>query len=269
MELDSKVFTMKKILFLFLITIIIGTGCSKKTTEISPEIASNDEALYNMGEQYIKKNPEKGRLYFRQIIDSFPKSFYAQRAKLAIADSYFEKGDEGSMIISASEYREFTNLFPYSPSAAYAQYQIGMTFYEKALKPERDQFKTNQALSEFKLVVTKYPLSEEANQAREKIQECEDRLTEHSLSIAVFYYNSHAYKAAISRLTEIITKFPGYSRMDKIYFYLADSNFNSKLYDQSTPYFRKVITDYPQSEFAKKSTARLKEIESIKKKIEK
>ncbi len=119
---------MKKILFLLLITIIIGTGCSKKTTEISPEIASNDEALYNMGEKYIKKNPEKVRLYYRQIINSFPKSFYAQRAKLAIADSYFEKRDEGSMIIAASEYREFTNLFPYSPSAAYAQYQIAMTF---------------------------------------------------------------------------------------------------------------------------------------------
>ena len=57
--------------------------------------------------------------------------------------------------------------------------------------------------------------------------------------------------------------------MDKIYFYLADSNFNSKLYDQSTPYFRKVITDYPKSEFAKKSTERLKEIENIQKKTEK
>ena len=260
---------MKKILFLLLITIIIGTGCSKKTTEISPEIASNDEALYNMGEKFIKKNPEKGRLYYRQIIDSFPKSFYAQRAKLAIADSYFEKGDEGSMIIAASEYREFTNLFPYSPSASYAQYQIGMTFFEKALKPERDQSRTKQALSEFKLVVTKYPLSEESNQAREKIQDCENRLTEHSLSIAVFYYKSKAYKAAISRLTDIITKFPGYSKMDEIYFYLADSNFISQLYDQSAPYFRKVITDYPQSKFAKKSAKRLKEIENIQKKTEK
>jgi len=57
--------------------------------------------------------------------------------------------------------------------------------------------------------------------------------------------------------------------MDKIYFYLADSYFNSKLYDQSTPYFRKVITDYPQSEFAKRSTERLKEIEKIQNKIEK
>ncbi len=38
-----------------------------------------------------KKDAEKARLYFRQVIESFPKSFYAQRAKLAMADSYFAK----------------------------------------------------------------------------------------------------------------------------------------------------------------------------------
>ena len=79
----------------------------------------------------VKKDPEKARLYFRQVIDSFPKSFYAQQAKLAIADSYFKKGGEGNMILAASEYREFISLFPYSPSAPRAQYQIAMTYYKK------------------------------------------------------------------------------------------------------------------------------------------
>ena len=110
---------------------LLSPGCGKKDAALSPEIASNDELLYNLGMEAIEKDSEKGRLYLRQVIDSFPKSFYAQRAKLAIADSYFKKGDEGSMIIAASEYREFISLFPLSPSASYAQYQIGMTYYKK------------------------------------------------------------------------------------------------------------------------------------------
>ncbi|MFC2170079.1 outer membrane protein assembly factor BamD, partial [Acidobacteriota bacterium] len=148
----------KKLLLVLAVTIfiMIGFGCRKEKTEITPDIASSDEALFKLGEQYIKKDPEKARLYLRQVIDSFPRSFYAQQAKLSIADSYYKKHDEGSMIISASEYREFISLYPFSPSVAYAQYQIAMTYFENALKPGRDQTKTQLALTEFKKVITNY-----------------------------------------------------------------------------------------------------------------
>ncbi len=246
--------------------LLLGFGCKGKKIELSPEITSSDEELYNLGMAYIKKDQEKARLYLRQVIDSFPKSFYAQRAKLAIADSYFEKGDEGSLIIAAAEYREFISLYPFSPSSAYAQYKIAMTFYKKALKPGRDQTKTVQALAEFKKVITNYPLSEEAKMAQEKIKECEERLAEHTLSIGEHYYKRKAYKASINRLTEILTNYPNYSKMDKVYFYLADSYFKGKQIDQSVPFFTKLISDYPQSKFVKKAQKRLKEIEEKMKK---
>jgi outer membrane protein assembly factor BamD len=254
---------MKQSLIGLLAALLLIPACSRRITEISPELASSDEALYEMGESFIKKNPEKGRLYFRQIIDSFPKSFYAQRAKLAIADSYFEKGDEGSMIIAASEYREFITLFPYSPSAAYAQYQIAMTFYKKSLKPGRDQTKTRQALEEFRHVVTKYPMSEETENAREKIRECQDRLTSHSMTIAEHYYRVNATRAAIARLTEILTDNPDFEGMDKVYWLLADSYFKARLIEQCTPYYRKLISDFPESEYAHKAVERLEEIEHL------
>jgi len=260
--------TMKKFslaLTISFLCLMISFGCGKKTEEISLEVASSDEALFKLGEKFIKKDPEKARLYLRQVIDSFPKSFYAQQAKLAIADSYYRKRDEGSMILAASEYREFISLFPYSPSAPLAQHQIAMTFYRKALKPGRDQTKTKQALAEFKKVVTNYPLSEEAKSAQEKILDCEDRLAEHTLHIGVHYYRVKAYNAATSRLTEILTSFPNFSKMDMVYYYLGDSYYKATLVEQSIPYFTKLITDFPQSKLAKKATARLEEIETKKK----
>ena len=247
-----------------LLCIVVSFGCRGKKTEISPDVASSDEALFNMGEKFLKKDPEKARLYLRQVIDSFPKSFYAQQAKLAIADSYFNKGDEGSMILAASEYREFISLFPYSPSAPYAQYQIAMTYYKKALKPGRDQTKTNQALAEFKKVVTNYSLSEEAKSAQEKIFDCEERLAEHSLHIGKHYYKVKAFKASVSRLTEIMTNFPNFSKMDSVYFYLGDSYYKWKKVDQSIPYLTKLISDFPQSKLAKKAKERLEDIEEKK-----
>ncbi len=247
-------------LMLLFITVFVLGSCGKKTAEISPEIASSDEALFKLGQQYIKKDPEKARLYFRQVIDSFPKSFYAQRAKLAIADSYFAKGDEGSMILAAAEYREFISLYPYSPAAAYAQYQLAMTYFLKALKPGRDQTKTWQALAEFKKVVSLYPESEEAKSAQAKIKECEERLAEHQFGIAYFYYKVYAFKASTTRFLEIITTFPNYSKMDRVYYYLADSYFRWGKKEESQPYFTKVVSDFPRSPLAKKAQERLQEI---------
>jgi len=239
-----------------------GMGCGRKSAEIDPNVTS-DQELFELGEQNIKKDPEKGRLYLRQVIDSFPRSFYAQRAKLAIADSYFRQGDEGSMIIAASEYREFISLFPYSPSAAYAQYQIAMSYFNKVLKPGRDQSKTEQALLEFRQVINKFPLSEEAEQAREKVRDCEERLAQHSFTVAYHYYKRRAYKAAVSRLTEILTEFPNFSEMDRVYFVLADSYYRGTLYEDSVPYFQKLISDYPNSRFASLAVKRMAEIEKI------
>jgi len=261
---DKKEIAMRKTaLMLTVISLIlsIGWGCRGKDTELAPEIASSDENLFKLGEQYLKKDPERAVLYLRQVIDSFPKSFYAQRAKLSIADSYFNKGDEGSMIIAASEYREFISLFPLSPSASYAQFQLAMTFFRKAYSAGRDPTKTEQALAEFKKVVTNYSVSEQVPEAREKIRECEERLADHILAIGIHYYKVYALKGAVVRLTEILTEYPNFSKMDKVYFYLGDCFFRMQLPEEATPYYRKLITDYPESKHTKKAIKRMQEIE--------
>ena len=258
--------TMKTLAALLPLLIMLGlaAGCHKKTVAITPDLASSDEALYRLGEAEIKKDTEKAILYFRQIMDSFPKSFYAQRAKLLIADAYFRKGDESNLLLAASEYREFIRTYPYSPSAAYSQYQVAMTFYKKILKPGRDQSKTYQALAEFKKVITDYPASDQAKTAQEKIKDCEARLASHSAEIAIGYNNRKAYRASISRLSEIMTSYPDYSRLDEIYYYLGDCHFMMRQYDQAVPFFTKVVTDYPSRALAKAATKRLAEIEKLK-----
>lgn len=256
--------TMKTIAALLPLLIMVGlaAGCHKKTVEITPDLASSDEALYRMGEAEMKKDTEKALLYLRQIMDSFPKSFYAQRAKLLIADAYFRKGDESNLLLAAAEYREFIRTYPYSPSAAYSQYQVAMTFYKKILKPGRDQSKTFQALAEFKKVITDFPASDQAKAAQEKIKDCEERLAAHSAEIAIGYNKRRAYRASISRLSEIMTSYPDYSRLEEIYYYLGDGHFMLRQYDEAVPFFTKVVTDYPR--LAKAATKRLAEIEKLK-----
>jgi len=247
------------------LALLFSAGCKSKPVQISPEIASSDEALFKLGEAELAKNPDKGILYLRQVIDSFPKSFYAQRAKLLIADTYFKKGDEANLILAAGEYREFIRAYPYSPSAAYCQYQIALSYYKKILKPGCDPTRTSQALAEFKKVVADYPASDEVKQAQDKIQDCEERLATHVAGIGIQYDHMRSYRAAISRLTDVMTTYPNYSRMDEVYYYLGEAHFRANALDQAVPYYTKVVSDYPKSPYIKKATKRLKEIEARKK----
>jgi outer membrane protein assembly factor BamD len=262
----KKHITPKTLAVLLPLFVLLGlaAGCHKKKVEISPDLSTSDESLYRLGEAEMKKDSEKAMLYLRQIIDSFPKSFYAQRAKLLIADAYFHKGDESSLLLAAAEYREFIRTYPYSPSAAYSQYQVAMTFYKKILRPGRDQSKTIQALAEFKKVIADFPASDQAKTAQEKIKDCEERLAAHSAEIAIGYNKRRAYRASISRLSEIMTSYPEYSHLETVYFYLGDCHFQVRQYDQAIPFFTKVITDYPSAALAKLASKRLAEIEKLK-----
>ena len=252
------------LLLTFLVLVALAPGCRKQSVSLSPNTASSDEALYKIGEVEIKRDMEKGILYLRQVIDSFPKSFYAQRAKILIADAYFRKGDESNMILAAAEYREFIRTYPYSPSAAYSQYQIAMTFFRKMLKPGRDPSKTIQALAEFKKVLADYPASDQAQPAQERIKECEARLAAHNAEIAIGYHRRRAYRASLSRLAEVMTTYPDYSELYEIYYYLGDCHFMMRQYDQALPFFTKVVTDFPGKKVAKWAAGKLKEIEILK-----
>lgn len=251
-----------------LLLVASAAGCGRKPkTQTIPALAgqaSSDEALYKEGERFLKKDPERARLYMRQIIDTFPQSFYAQRAKLAIADSYFQENDEGNLILAAAEYAEFIRLHPTSPSSSYAQYRIGLSYFNKALKPGRDQQKTIQAMAEFKKLVLTYPLAEEVKPAREKILECEERLAQHAVLIGEHYVRVKAYAAAVDRLTEILTNYPSFSGMDRVYYGLGRAYVGWQKPDQAVPFLTKLVTDYAKSKLAKKGQKLLAEAREAK-----
>lgn len=257
---------MKKIFLIFLLLVFIIPGCSKKKPDLEPTTgSSSDEALFNLGEKWFKKDSEKARLYYRQVIDSFPQSILAQRAKLRIADSYFQQKDEGSLLIAESEYREFISMYPFSPLASYARYQVAMTFYNRMHKPGRDQTNTLRAIEEFEKLLKDYPYAKEVEDAKTKLKKCKDYYTEHIYMIGVHYYKFKAYKAAVNRLKEALEYNPDFSKIDRLYYYLGDSLILTNNIDEGKAYLSKLITSYPKSKYAKKAQKRLQKLESKKK----
>ncbi|MDQ1352251.1 MAG: outer membrane protein assembly factor BamD [Acidobacteriota bacterium] len=269
---DVKIKYKKKNMFLWTAVILIMTvllvgfsGCkSKKKVVLKPGEVTSAKDIYEKAKARIKKDPEKARLLFKEIIHIYPDSTYAQRAKVGIADSYFRQKDAGSLIMAANEYQEYVNLYPNSPDAVYAKYQAAMCYYKQQRKPGRDQENTHKAIQAFESMVKMFPATEEAKDARQKIALARQTLASHYYTIGHTNLWMGAVRGALARFKQVIDEYPEFKSNDALFYNTGKAYFMMRDYDSATSFFQRVITDFPKSKFFKKSRKMLEKVAQAK-----
>ena len=101
--------------------------------------------------------------------------------------------------------------------------------------------------------------------ARGRIEPPRDEAMEvqakHNLEVARWYITKRkAYEGAIDRLQEIIDTYADFSRMDEVVFLMGEANLKLGKKDKAEDFYNKLLKVYPDSEFAKKTRARLDEL---------
>jgi len=246
---------MKKNLLLVIVFLLAAmAGCrSKKAVRIDPADKGSDKTMYENAMKYIRRDPEKARLLFKEIGQLFPDSIYANKAKLGIGDSYYRERDAASLVMAATEYQEYVNLYPYSPDAVYAKYQVGMCYYKQIKKPERDQTNTFTTIKAFEGVIQQYPGTPEAEQARKKIDECRQVLARHYFQIGYYNYLMKSLDGALARFKQVMDEYPDFSGNDKLFFYTGKT-YAAKQDDESAlSFFQRLVGSHAKSKYAKKA----------------
>src|ERR1044071_1580769 len=83
----------------------------------------------------------------------------------------------------------------------------------------------------------------------------------HNLEVARWYITKRkAYEGAIDRLQEIIDTYADFSRMDEVVFLMGEAHLKLGKKDKAEDFYNKLLKVYPDSEFAKKTRARLDEL---------
>jgi outer membrane protein assembly factor BamD len=190
-------------IFIFLITC---SGCAllDMLFEEEPEGSAQELAWEGM-ESYQDGDYERAIQAFERLKDWYPFSKFAVLAELKLADAYYQVGQYEDAIFA---YEEFENLHPQNEAVPYVVYQIGMCHFQQTDSIDRDQSATRKALDVFIRLREQFPESEYAVKAEEKIKLCFKNLARHELYVALFYYNSNHYKAALGRFKGILTKYP-------------------------------------------------------------
>jgi outer membrane protein assembly factor BamD len=219
----------------------------------------HDDAVLNPGDQPDKILYEKarhevdrgrydvGRLTLQTLINTYPDSEYLSKAKLTIADSYYQEGGVSGLTQAEAEYKDFITFFPTAPEAPEAQYRAGMAHFRLMAKADRDRTEAKLAEAEFKEFLLKYPDSQTMPRVKARLRQVQEVLAEGDYKIARFYYSKGAMRAAHSRFQEIADRYPNFSRADSALWYVGQSLERLKRPQEAANYYARVITEHPLS----------------------
>jgi len=247
-------------LVLWCFTALIFWACKKESVSTVPDTSVSESEYYEKGIALLKKNAEKGRLVLKQVIQLYPTSIFAQKAKISIADSFLKKKDSSSLIMAVSEYQEYLGLYPNSPDAIYAKYQIGMCYFYQMKKPGRDQTNTMSAIKAFESLVRQFPETQEAEMAQKNIAEAKECLAKHQFLIGRTNYLVKSYQGAINRFKEVMDNFPEYKGMDQLIFLTAKSYLGLGDVETARSFFQQVLDRYASSTVSKKAAKELEKM---------
>ena len=254
---------------LCLVPLLVAAACGASGPK-RPPVGSlePDKFLYENGSTALNdKRWIVAREYFRQLVDNYPQSGYRAEAKLGIADSYLGERSAESFVMAANEYREFMSFYPTHEKAHYAQFKLGMTFFQQMRAAERDQTETREAITELTTFVTRCrtsppcaagPLLAEGQQ---KLREAKDRLSQSEYRVGIFYYRQDWFPGALDRLSGILKADPEFTYRDGVYYHLAQIFIKAGRPAEALPYLDRLVKEFESSEYLEDAQ---KQIEQIK-----
>jgi outer membrane protein assembly factor BamD len=164
------------------------------------------DKLYNEGLFILneRKNLKEAAKKFEEVDRQHPYSEMARKSLIMSAYAYYQGGEYDEAITSAKRY---VTLHPGSADAAYAQYLIASSYYDRIPDVNRDQKGTEQALQSLEEVVRRYPTSEYATAAKQKLEVARDQLAGKEMVIGRYYLDRKDFPGAINRFKIVVTKY--------------------------------------------------------------
>ena len=152
--------------------------------------------------------------YYEYLETRFPFGVYGQQSLLDLAYAYYKTEDYDSSISACDR---FIRLYPQNPYVDYAYYLRGLANYNKGKNfadrflpidsSQRDQTYASQAFFNFNELVTLYPDSRYADDAKKRMVYLRNTLAKNEVHIADYYLRRGAYLAAVNRARYVVENY--------------------------------------------------------------
>ena len=247
---------MFKINFILILSLsIICFSCSKEIAEET--IIQEKNMELQMIEAYKEglKELERGdALYaakkFNEAEVLFPQSDYAPKAALMAAYSYYSQNYYGDAI---AELERFIKIYPNHYNISYAEYLLGLCFYEQIIDEKKDLQSIDNAKAIFLNVIKKYPNTDFAIDANFKLDLINDILAAKEIYIGRYYFDKKKWIAAINRFRTVTDDYDTTIYVEEALHRLVEIYYIIGLEEESKKYANLLGYNYMSSEWYEKS----------------
>ena len=190
---------MKKIYGVLAVFLLAGCAAEKVQTALPVENLYNN-AFDDLQKTKYKKAAEE----FEQVEIEHPYSQWAVKAKLMGAYAYYKNEDYDDAVLALDR---FIKYHPGNKDVAYAYYLKGMCYYSQISSADKDQADTEKAEEAFNRLITLFPNSEYAADARKKVNLTEDYKAGQEMIIGRYYLNNGNYLSALNRFNVVLENY--------------------------------------------------------------
>jgi len=245
-------------------------GCSSLSMPSMPSLpwssaAKSDptaEALFEEGNRnFNDKRYVRAIDSYSKLRSDHPFSPLITQVELKMADAYYRNQQYPEAI---NAFKEFQSMHPTNENIPFVILRLGQAHFDQFTSADRDQKNTEIAKGYFENVLSNYPKSPQAAEAREKLAKCLEYLAEHEFNVAQFYFQQQKYPAARDRFEEIVRKYRDTPTAVKSLFYLGESYRLEKNSLRATLAYEALIQHYPNTKFAADARTQLALVEKEK-----
>ena len=180
-------------------------ACGGSVDPLTDLESRTPEEIYRLAEGLLEQgNAVRAGSTFGEIERLYPYSEWAKRAMMMSAFSYHTAGDYEQSRSSAQRYLDF---YPADDDAAYAQFLVALSHYDRIVDVGRDQGTTFEALQALGATIERYPNSEYAASARLKFDLALNHLAGQEMEIGRYYLKRGHYTAAINRFRAVVEEY--------------------------------------------------------------
>ena len=255
---------MKKILFIFLVTISL-TSCSEYQKVLNKGKVADQ---YKMAtKMYDAGKYNKAIILFEKVIPSYRGKPQMERIQYMISDAYYQTKQYTT---SAYFFDRFTKNYPKSTKREEAAFYAAQSYYLDSPVYSLDQKTTYEALEALQKFIDTYPNSDKIEEANKSIKELQYKLEKKSFEIAKQYYHIEDYIASIASFDNLLSDYLGTSFREEALYYKLKASYelgmNSVLYKKekrlkdAIKAYEKFKRNYPESKYLKDSDKMLKDL---------
>jgi len=240
---------------LFFILLIFLSSCSKKVEEVKNIKKQSQElemiSVYNEGFQKLEINDTfNAAQKFLEAELLFPQSEWAPKSALMAAYSYYLQNYYQEALSNLNRYLK---TYPNDKDISYANYLIGICYYEMIEDEKRDIGPILKAKKQFEIIIDKFPKTDFALDAKFKLDLIQDILASKEMYLAKHYLKKNKWIAAINRYQIIIEEYDETIFVEEALHRLVEINYRLGMMEESKKYANLLGYNYKSGEWYKKS----------------